>query len=355
MAILYEKFWKLGDKHVQLLPGYHYKQSVRSIVIPEGQWAQFSENPDRTGKQSRKFYEGEYYDLAFYGIKQRPGVIQIGITELRSTDLVEVQNGYPFKTEGKTQWYNKIWKLPVGKRKAGEDFPDNRIDKLKIPFGLVVEVFDKANFDGGSLIFAGDVMDGFKEVDLNEHGYRDKVSSMIITSDEWEPAGIELRNERITESVGKRLGGTGTLANNSPIDDDDDSDASLTKEIEVTREKTITTDWNMEGGISVSAGFEGGVEGGASGVVAKASVGVEVSFSAGYGGSHSETETTRTMDAVTVNVPPMSTRKVSMFVDYGRMEADAVRKLRNKRSGVIVEQTGKITIDYATKTEAEVH
>lgn len=351
MAILYKKFWKMGKEYVQLAPGHHYKQTGRSLVVPEGQCVVFYENQDRTGKKSATFYEGEYYDLSFFGIKQKPGVIHIAKTDLRANDMIQVENGVPFKDgKGKTSYYIQIWKIPVGNRKAGEDFPDNKIDRLKIPFGVVAEVFDNDKFQGGSLIFSGDKMGKNKVVELNQYKYHDKVSSMIITSDEWEPAGVELRNERITESVGKRLGGTGMLANNA-----DDGVASITKEIEVTRETTVTTDWNVEGGVSVSAGFEAGYEGGMSGVVAKASIGVEVSFSAGYGQSDSKTESTRTMDAVTAEVPPMNTRKVSIYVDYGKMEADAIRKLRNKRSGAIIEQTGKITIDYATKTESEVH
>ena len=271
-------------------------------------------------------------------------------------DMVEVKNGRAWKDDkGKTRWYNQIWKIPVGQRKKGEDFPDNAIDTIKIPFGLTVEVFDDENFQKGSLFFSGTDPDNDTLIHLKDRNYNDKVSSMIITSDEWEPAGIELRNEKITEGDNKKLGGTGELANNAKYDPDQDNTASITKEIEVTTEKTTETNWNMEGGVTVSAGFEGGVEGGASGIVAKATVGVEVSFSAGYGKSQSKTESTRTMESVTANVPPETTRKISMWAERGKMEADAIRKLRNTRTGAILEQTGKITIDYATKTVAEIH
>ena len=348
MALLHKSGWLLDKEPVRLTPGYHYKQRVRSIIIPEGQMVTFYENEDRQGFKSKIFYEGEYMDISWYGVHGKPGVVHIEETGLRAKDMIQVQNGVPFDgDDGKRHWFVMIWKIPIGQRKKGVDFPNDVIDQLKIPFGVTAEVYDKENFQGGSLIFSGNDPNGMQSIKMQDYNYHDKISSMIISSDEWEPAGIELRNERITDAVGKKLGGTGTIANNS-----DQGDATLTKEIEVTREKSTATEWNVEGGVTVSAGFEAGYD---NGVVAKATGGIEVSFSAGYGESESKTETSRTLDSVSVTVPPMSTRKISIYVEYGKMEADAVRKLRNRRTGAFIEQTGKITIDYASKTEAEVH
>ena len=347
MALLHKSSWLQDKKPTQLGPGYHYDQSVRSIVVPEGQQVTFYENQDRQGFKSKIFYEGEYADISWYGIHQKPGVVHIEQTGLRSNDMIQVENGVSWTDDKGKHWFIMIWKIPVGQRKKGDDFPDNVIDRIRIPFGVTVEVFDKENLEGGSLIFSGNDVDGDTIINLPDYDYHDKISSMIVSSDDWEPAGIELRNERITEGDSKKRGGTGTIANNS-----DEGVATLTKEIEVTREKSTTTEWSIEGGVSVSSGFEAGYD---NGVVAKATGEIEISFSAGYGESESKTEISRTMDSVTAEVPPMSTRKISIYVEYGKMEADAIRKLRNRRTGMIIEQTGKITIDYASKTEAEIH
>ena len=348
MALLHKKGWLLDKDPTQLALGYHYDQSVRSIVIPEGQMVTFYENEDRQGFKSRIFYEGEYLDISFHGAPLHPGVVHVEKTDLTKMDMVQVENGREWTDDkGKTHWFIQIWKIPVGQRKHGDDFPNDVLDIIKIPFGVTVEVFDDENFKGGSLFFSGTDPDGYTLVKLEDRNYNDKVSSMIITSDEWEPAGIELRNERITEGDNKKIGGTGELSNNA-----DDGDAEITKEIEVTKETSTTTEWNMEVGVAVSVGFEAGYD---NNVVAKATGNIEISFAAAWGGSQTETETVRIMESVTATVPPMSTRKISVWLERGKMEADAIRKLRNVRTGSIIEQNGKITVDYATKTVAEVH
>ena len=55
MALLHKSGWLLDKKPVQLPLGYHYDQSVRSVVIPEGQQVTFYTNEDRQGFKSKPF------------------------------------------------------------------------------------------------------------------------------------------------------------------------------------------------------------------------------------------------------------------------------------------------------------
>ena len=67
------------------------------------------------------------------------------------------------KTNGKEGRYPMYYSIPTGDRKYGEDFPNDKIQWLYIPFGMTVEVFDEGDFKGGSLIFSGNTQ-GKKEL-----------------------------------------------------------------------------------------------------------------------------------------------------------------------------------------------
>ena len=357
MALLHKKGWLLDKKPVQLALGYHYDQHVRSIVIPENQQVTFYENEDRQGFKSRIFYEGEYLDISFHGAPLHPGVVHIEKTALTRMDMIQVEDDrYWADDDGKKHTFIQIWKLPIGQRKMGDDFPNDVIDRIKIPFGVTVEAFDDGNFKGGSLFFSGTDPDGYTLIYLKDRDYQNKVSSMIITSDEWEPAGIELRNERIVEGDDKKIGGTVELANNIKKTGDPDIDAantsSISKEITFSTQKTTETRFDTAIGVAVSVGFEAGYD---NNIVAKATGNIEISAEVAFGKSQTKTEQVDITETVEAPVAPESTVKISVWVERGKMIADAIRKLRNIRTGAIVEQKGSITIDHATKTVAEVH
>ena len=363
MALLHKKGWLLDKEPTQLALGYHYDQHVRSIVIPEGQQVTFYENEDRQGFKSRTFYEGEYLDISFHGAPLHPGVVHVEKTDLTRMDMIQVEDDrYWTDDKGKKHTFIMIWKLPIGQRKHGDDFPNDVIDRIKIPFGVTVEAFDDGNFKGGSLFFSGTDPDGYTLIYLKDRDYQNKVSSMIITSDEWEPAGIELRNERIVDGNDKKLGGTVELANNIKKSSNPDPElaaaedvantAVISKEITFSTQKTTETRFDTALGIAVSVGFEAGYD---NNIVAKATGNLEISAEVAFGKSQIKTEQVDITETVEAPVSPESTVKISMWAERGKMIAEAIRKFRNKRSGAIIEQEGEIIIDHATRTLAEVH
>ena len=90
MALIYPTIWEQGNERKQLTPGYHYKQTVKSLVVPEGQVVTIYKNEDRRGEKSLPFHEGTYHHLYFYGISEKPGVVHVEENGLKSLDLITV-------------------------------------------------------------------------------------------------------------------------------------------------------------------------------------------------------------------------------------------------------------------------
>ena len=342
MALTWNKIWQHGTKK-QLVPGYHYKENVASLVVPEGQVVTFYENQDRTGKKSFPLNEGTYHHLEFYGIEHKSGVIHVEENGLSSHDLVEVGWYTVYDKNKKDGIYPMAYSLPIGDRRYGEDFPNDKIEWLLIPFGVTVEVFEDGGYKGGSLIFSGNTQDGMERINLKDYGYTKKVSSIKIRADEWISAGIAIEDESIVSSNSDRTIATTELANNSP------HTASISKEIGSAYTEETTEDWSIEAGITASAGFEAGPE------VCKVSGSVEVSVSGGYGESKTSAVERSITDIATVEVEGYGNAKASLIIEEGRMEGIAVRKWRNKRNNVIIEQRGRISANRANKARVEIH
>ena len=151
MALIYPTIWEQGDKRERLGPGYHYKKSLKSLVVPEGQVVTFYALEDRTGEKSLPLHAGTYHHLDFYGIGDRPGVIHVEKTPVESLDLVEIGWNVEYKPGRK---YPMYYAVPIGDRRQGVDFPDNKVQWIDIPYGVTVEVYDSGDFSGGSLIFS---------------------------------------------------------------------------------------------------------------------------------------------------------------------------------------------------------
>ena len=161
MAKLSSAIWANDHNSKNISFGWHYKETagdkVGSLHVLQGEIVTFYQHEDRTGKKSYRFYEGVYHDLSFYNVDKKTGAIHVEKTELRDLDLVEVGWYDNWKdAHGKSQAFYQYLMLPIGDRKSGDDFPNDHITYLKIPFGVQVEVFNEAGFRGGSLIFTGE-------------------------------------------------------------------------------------------------------------------------------------------------------------------------------------------------------
>ena len=340
MIKIYENGWKKGKSHT-LGPGYHYKKKCRSMVVPDGLKVIFYENQDRTGNKSLVFYEGEYSDLTFYDVRNAPGVIHVEKCELKAEDMIRVTWDRIYhagkKTEGE---YRMFQKLPVGDHL--DNFPSDKIEGVEIPMGITVELYDKAKFEGGSLIFSGNKENKRQRYVLSNYDYYKKVSSLKVRADRWELAGIELRDEQIVDG-GEKVGGTTELSNNSQ------HTTQVTKEIVGVKEESTEENWNVGGRVAAKVETEFNI-----GAV-KTTAGVEVEISGGYGESASKTDTSEIHDSVTVEVAGFGTAKASMIIEYGKMVAKAIRKWRNIETGYIIEEHGTIELKRASRTRIEVH
>lgn len=370
MAKAFQTKWK-GGKCQLLSPGYHYNTRCGCLIVPTGEQVTLYQNQDRTGFKSMTFYEGEYMDMDFYqdfitskdaDIKtlqglpsliksgntkkpfgRTPGVIHVEKNDLRPQDFLTAW----WKTDGRWH-YKQVVKIPVGDRKAFEDFPNDVIDHLEIPFGMTVEVFADG-FDKGSLIFSGNHEGDLTHIDLSEFDYNDKISNMKVTADDWELAGIALENGTLIESKEERRAVTIELHNNAK-----DGEPAVMRQLVSTQFAEETSeDWGIGGSVTVSASVMGGYE--AAGAKVEVTAGMEVEVHADYGQSKTTSKEIGLESEVSVPVDPMSSRKASLIVEVGKMDFDAVRKWRNKRTGAIIEEKGHLRSNKAGQTRIEVH
>ena len=351
MAIIYDSIWEQGNKLKQLTPGYHYKKKVASLVVPEGQQVTLYENQDRTGKKTLPLREGTYHHLNFYGIgSHNPGIVHVEENGLESLDLVEIgwNNEYV-----KGEKYPMYYSLPVGDLIAGNDFPNDKIQWLYIPFGMTVEVFDSNNLSGGSLIFSGNIEGEKERVNLWDYEFKKgegsaswRVSSMKIRADRWVPAGISILEESIVGDKDNKVVATATLFNNSP------HKATISKEISASYTEETSEDWNIGGRVCAKAGFE--AETAIMGQKLTVTGELELEVSGGYGESKTTGKERSITDIASIEIEGYGNAKASLIVEEGRMEGIAVRKWRNTRNNVIITQEGKISAKRANKSQVEV-
>ncbi len=274
-------------------------------------------------------------DTTFYEVPRHPGVIHVEKTGLKPEDFITVW----WKTDDKWH-YKKHMKLPIGESRYDRDFPNDKIDHVEIPFGVTAELF--AEGGGGSLIFSGNDQNHLTHIDLHEFHYNDKVSRVMITADAWEAAGIAIENEVIANPEDKRAA-TITLANNSPHE-------AVVRQLiggAITLEQS--EEWDVGGSITAKAEVSGGI-----GPV-EVTTGVEVEVHAGFGQSKSTSKEVNFESEAAVTIDGHGTAKASLIVEMGKMTCDAIRKWRNKRTGVIIEEHGKMSFDRAYRARVEVH
>ena len=342
MATAIEKIWGKGARR-ELAPGHHYKVKAGSLKVPEGEVVRLYQKQDKTGRKSRPLYEGTYQDTSFHvsGTNYRPGVIVVEKTDVRKVDTVKIGWRVKWKSGRRSGHFPMQLRIPIGDRRMGDDFPNDEIEWIEIPFGLSVELYNNDRWMGGNLFFGGNKEGETVRIDLKDYGYSDRVSSMRVKADDWEMVGLELRDPKIV-GQSKKVAATSKLFNNS------EHTATVSKEIAYTVTKTVGEEWNVGSRVCASIGFE-------TNTAVKVTGNLEVEISGSYGGNKS-TETSRTYeDEVSVEIEGRGAASISSIVEYGKLEAEAIRKWRNKRTGKIIEETGKITVEDGSRAQHEVH
>ena len=349
MALIYDTIWEQGDEHERLSPGYHYKKDVKSLVIPDHQRVTLYDNEDRQGNKSEPLYAGSYHHLSFYGVSEKPGLVHVEDVGLTDLDLVEI-GWWVTYGDGPDERYPMFYSLPTGDHVGGQSFPNDKIQWIEIPFGMTVEVFNASNFQGGSLIFSGNTPGEKDRVDLWDHKFSDggdsaswKTSSMRVRADKWEPAGIELRDVTIVADDHSKFGGTTKLFNNSP------HKGMAGKEIAWEKGSATEENWDIGGRVCGKAGFE--TQAGPVKVTGE----LEVEISGGYGEAKSTNSSKTITDTVGVELDGWGRASVSTIIEYGKMTAKAIRKWRNTRNNVIIEEEGEITFSWANDAQHEIN
>ena len=353
MVKFYDQIWEQGE-HIELPPAHHYQpqyqKRIKSMVVPAGFKVTFYTHSDRSGDQLYPFYEGTYHDVSWYGVKEYPGMIHVEKTEVTANDLVEIGYYGNYEDGGKKHSFYMHHKLPIGEYFAPDHFWNDLISHLQIPFGVCCEVFrDKDK--GNSLIFDGVNEGGRTHIGLPDYDYAWTVSRIKISADDWINAGTAIENAEVEDDEVEAS--VFELANNRKAIESGDvqvnQDGTITKSITTELESSVETNWEITASVSAKAGFEAGTE------TVKATGEIEVQVGGGYGESKSVTKSREVTDEVSANVPPGDMVHGSIMIARGVLNGDIVRKWRNKRTGYIVETRGKIRVENAEQTRAEIH
>ena len=339
MATIHSSLWESGQKE-QLTFNHHYKKKARTLRVPVGEKVIFYEHHDHTGKKSNIFYEGYYPDLSWYGIKGTAGVIVVDKCGLQPRDLIQLNWYRSFTSGGKTHWFQMTRKFPVGDYMKVE--PNDEIDEVELPMGMCVHLYRDTEYQGGYKVFRGESDTKRTRFKLKDYDFQDTVSSMRVSADQWEFAGISLTNPKVLECDDKFARAL-CFANNYDIEQE------VTDTVSVTKERTVETNWNIGGRAMVK--IEAAITTG----IVETTVGGEVEISGGYGESESKTKSITTEVSPTYTVAPHDTIYGSMMVENGKTEFDIERKWRNTETGYTVSEKGKLTVEEAGSTYVEVH
>lgn len=359
--------------------GYHYHKEIDSIIVEPGEVViLYDDQERREGRwQSWQLYEGTYHALGFYGAPNvMKGCVHVAETALTADELTEVGWWSTWISENAKR-YRIFVKLPPGDwvGKNGVHFPNDRMDHLDIPFGFQAEVFRELDFSGGSLIFNGDeatveerdgervVVDAApRHVELLDYGWNGRVVSAIrITSEDWVDAGIEIEQSSVETDEESSFAGTITLSDNVG---DDVIDPKTGERVEVTLSQTVTKEtsdsmeenwgttegevstkgWNVSGSIEQGIGVTG--KAGPVEIESQTKVSVTagghgeqtLEFNSSQGGSQVRSSSQSLSAQVSLVSKRQGRYKGSAFIDYGIITGVAVRKIRNKRTGVTVEK-----------------
>lgn len=336
MAItIWDGWWQSGNRE-SLGVGVHYNKNVGTLIVPDGYRAKWFSNHQRTEGETQWYYAG-YWEEVYQTSHTDAKCLVIEECSVKATDLVtfirDGYNGYPCK-----------YVLPVGTHYAGvHTFPNDEIDKLLLPLGMTCEVFaDGIDSGTGSLIFSG--LQGGNHVDLASFNYRDCITSVKISADDWELAGLELQNATIEEGDKEVISGHITLHNNS------DSEDELSGSTTVTSEDTKGSDWNVSAGMSFTS--ETTIKGGVAGFgEVEQKLGLTLELAAGYGQNQSKSNGESFDVTVTMKVPAHTSKSASIIIHYGTLKANAVRHWRNKRTGQTITETGSVYSSRGYKAE----
>ena len=111
--------------------------------------------------------------------------------------------------------------------------------------------------------------------------------------------------------------------------------------------------WNVGGRVCAKAGFE--AETGFMGQKVTVTGELEVEVSGGYGESATKNSSKTITDTVGAELDGWGSAKVSTIIEYGKMTANAVRKWRNTRNNVIIEEEGAISFSWANDAQHEIN
>ena len=330
MISIWKDFWKMGERE-DLGVGVHYNKVVGTLIVPDGYRVKWFSNHQRTEGETQWRYAG-YWEEVYQTSHTDAKCLVVEECSVKSTDLVTlVRDGI--------NNYACQYGLPVGTHYAGvHTYPNDSIDRLVVPLGMTIEVFaDGVDSGTGSLIFSG--MQGGNHIDLSSFNYRDCITSVKISSDHWELAGLELQDSEIEEQDKEVISGHITLHNNSDTEDE------LSGSTTVTSEDTKGSDWNASAGVSFTS--ETTIKGGVSGFGEfEQKFGMTMELAVGYGQNQSKSAGESFDVQVTMKVPPHSSKSASIIIHYGTLKANAIRHWRNKKTGDTITETGTV---YSSK------
>ena len=326
MAVtIWSGWWQSGDRE-DLGPGVYYNKTVGCINVPDNMRVKWYSNHQRTEGETGWIlpsYIEEVYQVYHTDAK----CLVIEECAVKKNDVVElIKYGY--------NNYRCKYTLPVGTHQAGpHTFPNDAIDEIVIPLGMTAEVFaDGINSGTGSLIFTG--TEGGNRVNLASFNYQDVITSLIITADEWELAGIELVDATIEEGTKNVRSGSITLHNNS------DSKDTLSGSTTIQSEDSVTQNWDIRAGVTFNSETTAKASTGIFEIEQK--VGLSISVEGGYGQNIAKSNGEEFTVTAEMEVPAHTSKTASIIIEYGTLKAKAVRHIRNKRTGQTITENGEI-------------
>ena len=308
---------------------------VKCLKVMPGFRVRLHGGKDGTGYVSDAWFEaGDYHDLSFYKRGPKNAILSPDdwmievepVTYPPESLVVCYDENAPWQSGGE---YGPRWKFPPAEHKSIPG--SSRISSVIVPPFHRLTLYDQKDCKGHSI-----ELEGSETYDLTAYGWSNKAKSLALRPDDMEIEKITY--EELSSDVLSTVAGSMVSHNTSGV--------TITPAIEVNGEVSDeqSWDWNVEAGVSLMVGTEGGAA--PFGIGATVKTELTVSMSAGYGQSGSSSESKGWSASTSAEIPPGQSVKFVLLVDVQTVKYRVTRVWKSLRTGKTVTDTSIVESSY---------
>ena len=321
-----------GNKHFGI--GNHvFRGKIHDLSVDEHHQITIHENPSLGGRTHTSLLQaGDYphiymrHGWGWLDKDDRSRLLEIKETKLEQRELLQLL-WWQRNRDGEYKKQNVFLGPGTYTGRGHENFLNDRIESIRAPSGGSILIYEHAD-EGGRYIELGPGYHKLKDYNLYK-----EVSSIVFCLDAWEEISVEFGTPR-----GKHKIGQTQIHNVDMLIPEGRSSVSVS--IGKARMSEVEYHWEVSSEITTSTEVTAKYGG--------AELKQTVAATIGASGGESKTKGDEDTFSVSVEVEPDENNRVqgAVAVDLYEAVVPMIRKLKNKRTGNIIENEGEARAAY---------